>query len=204
MKYALDAVKMAKSLGCKKFIGAGSQAEYGRVEGILKSDTPTKPETGYGIAKLCAGQMTKRLAYELGIEHIWVRVLSVYGPNDTPNSMVMSAINKLKEGVVAEFTKGEQMWDYLYSADAARAFFLLGEKGVSGKTYVLGSGKVRPLKEYIEIIRSTVNPQGKINLGAIEYGENQVMHLRADIGELHKDTGFEPKFEFEQGIRLFI
>ena len=43
VKYALDAVAMAKRFGCKRFIGAGSQAEYGRVEGILKSDTATTP-----------------------------------------------------------------------------------------------------------------------------------------------------------------
>ena len=51
VRYALDAVKLAERLGCKLFIGAGSQAEYGRVEGVLKADTPANPENGYGIAK---------------------------------------------------------------------------------------------------------------------------------------------------------
>ena len=58
VKYALQAVKAAKELGCTRFVGAGSQAEYGRVEGTLTPDTPAFPENGYGIAKLCAGQMT--------------------------------------------------------------------------------------------------------------------------------------------------
>lgn len=204
VKCALDAVMLAKRLGCKAFIGAGSQAEYGRVEGILKPDTPTNPETGYGIAKLCAGQMTKELALQKGLKHIWVRVLSVYGLCDTENSMVMSTINKLKNNIVPEFTKGEQLWDYLYSEDAAKAFYLLGDKGVSGKTYVLGSGKAVPLKEYIEIIRDTVNPDCEIALGAIPYAEKQVMHLQADISELSSDTGFEPCVEFKDGIAKLI
>ena len=129
VRYALDAVAAAKRFGCQLFIGAGSQAEYGRVEGLLRPDTPTFPEMGYGIGKLCAGQMTREYAHQLGMEHIWVRILSVYGPNDGTQSMVMSTILKLKNGEVPEFTKGEQLWDYLYSGDAANAFRLLGEKG---------------------------------------------------------------------------
>ncbi len=202
VKYALDAVNAAKRFGCKMFIGAGSQAEYGRVEGVLKPDTPTNPETGYGIAKLCAGQMTRQLALQNGLNHIWVRVLSVYGPNDTPNSMVMSTINKLKQNLVPEFTKGEQMWDYLYSGDAARAFYLLGEKGKDGKTYVLGNGKAQPLKEYIKTIQAVVNPDCEIKLGAIPYAAKQVMHLEADISDLKRDVGFETNVEFKDGIKL--
>ena len=52
IKYTLDAVELANKLGCKTFIGAGSQAEYGRVNGIISSNTPTNPENEYGIAKL--------------------------------------------------------------------------------------------------------------------------------------------------------
>lgn len=204
VRYALDAVGVAKRFGCKKFIGVGSQAEYGRVEGVLKPDTPAFPEMGYGIAKLCAGQMTREYAHQLGMEHIWVRILSVYGPNDGAQSMVMSTINKLKKGEVPQFTKGEQMWDYLYSGDAAKAFFLLGDKGVDGKTYVLGSGTARPLAEYIKDIRDVVNPNAEIALGAIPYGTRQVMHLQADIAELNNDTGFVPKMDFETGIKGII
>lgn len=201
VEYALDAVEAAQRFGCHTFIGAGSQAEYGRVEGVLKPDTPVFPEMGYGIAKLCAGHMTRERAHQLGLKHIWVRILSVYGPNDGAQSMVMSTINKLKEGEVPQFTKGEQMWDYLYSGDAALAFRLVGEKGVDGKIYVLGSGLARPLGEYIKEIRDVVSPKGKIELGAIPYAEKQVMFLQADITEINKDTGWMPEMEFKEGIK---
>ncbi len=113
--YALDAVRAARRFGCSVFVGTGSQAEYGCVEGVLRPDTPAFPENGYGMGKLCAGLMTRELAGQLGLRHIWVRVLSVYGPCDGENSMIMSAIRKLLAGETPEFTKGEQMWDYLYS-----------------------------------------------------------------------------------------
>lgn len=202
--YALDAVGAAKRFGCTTFIGAGSQAEYGRVEGVLRPDTPAFPEMGYGIAKLCAGQMTREYAHWHGMRHVWVRILSVYGPNDGAQSMVMSTISKLRAGEVSQFTKGEQLWDYLYSDDAARAFRLVGEEGIDGKTYVLGSGQPHPLAEYIRMIRDVVSPNGQIELGAIPYAPKQVMRLQADITELNKDTGFVPEMDFVTGIKKIL
>lgn len=204
VRYALDAVGAAKRFGCHTFIGAGSQAEYGRVEGILKQDTPAFPETGYGIAKLCACQMTKEYACQLGIRHIWVRILSVYGPDDRAQSMIMSTIHNLQNGEVSKFTKGEQIWDYLYSGDAGHAFCLIGEKGVSNKIYVLGSGKAKPLASYIRIIRDIVAPGATLEFGALPYGAKQVMHLCADVSELEADTGWKAETEFPEGINKIL
>lgn len=107
-----------------------------------------------------------------------MRILSVYGSNDGAQSMVMSTVNKLKAGVTPEFTKGEQMWDYLYSSDVVSAFYLLGEKGYDNKTYVSGGGKAKLFAEYIKTIRDIVSPMAKIELGAIPYADKQVMFYR--------------------------
>lgn len=202
--YALDAVEVAKRFGCRKFIGVGSQAEYGRVDGVLTPSTPAFPENGYGIAKLCAGQMTRLRAQQLGLKHVWVRVLSVYGENDGAQTMVSSTVAKLKKGERAQFTKGEQLWDYLYSGDAAEAFRLIGERGIDGKCYVLGSGRAYPLKDYIKIIGKSLNAENLLEFGAIAYAEKQVMHLCADISDLTQDTGWKPKVSFEEGIRRVV
>lgn len=204
VRYTLDAVRAAKELGCGRFIGAGSQAEYGRVEGNLRPDTPAAPENGYGMAKLCAGQMSRMFCRQLEMEHIWVRVLSVYGPYDGESTMIMSAIRAFLQKRTPEFTAGEQLWDYLYSKDAAAAFYLLGEKGHSGKTYCLGSGQARRLAEYITILRDSIHPALPMKLGAVPYGERQVMHLCADITALRQDTGFVPVYAFEEGIKETI
>lgn len=199
--YALDAVDAAAKLGCKAFIGAGSQAEYGRHEGKLSADAPAFPENGYGIAKLCAGQMTRIQCGQKGIKHIWTRILSVYGPYDGSKTMIMSSINKMLHGERVSCTKGEQMWDYLYSKDAAKMMYLLGNSGIGGKTYCLGSGAARPLKEYIEIMRSIANPSAEVGYGDIAYSDKQVMYLCADIEELVKDTGYVPDYTFEMGMK---
>lgn len=198
--YALDAVEAAARFGCTRFVGAGSQAEYGRVEGMLTPDTPTRPEMGYGMGKLCAGLMTREAAHAKGMQHNWVRILSVYGPHDGKQSMVMSTVDKLQAGIAPQFTRGEQLWDYLYSGDAAAAFRLVGERGRDGATYVLGSGEARPLRSYIEQIRDAVSPGFALTFGEIPYAARQVMHLQADTSALRADTGWAPRTEFAAGI----
>ena len=96
------------------------------------------------------------------------------------------------------------MWDYLYSEDAARALYLLGQKGRDGRTYCIGSGQARPLREYIEMLRDAINPALPLGIGEVPYGENQVMYLCADISDLTRDTGFVPEVTFEEGIRRTI
>lgn len=204
IRYALDAAALAKRFGCSAFVGAGSQAEYGRVEGNLNSQTPAFPENGYGMAKLCAGQMTRLYCRQAGMRHVWTRILSIYGPGDGAGSMVMSAIHRLLAGETPAFTKGEQQWDYLYSGDAAKALLFLGEKGHDGGVYCLGSGKARPLADYIGMIRDAIDPRLSVALGAVPYAPGQVMYLCADIAKLKEDTGFAPEVSFEEGIKKTI
>lgn len=204
VQYTIDAVRAAKQLNCQVFVGAGSQAEYGRVEGVLTSDTPCFPENGYGMAKLCAGQMSRVECQKLGIHHIWARILSVYGPGDGPNTMISNVIRQLLRGERPSLTAGIQKWDYLYSEDAAQAFRLLALHGVDGKTYPLGSGEARPLREYVEILRNAVDPSLTLGFGEVPYGPLSVMHLQADISQLTADTSFRPKVPFDKGICFTI
>lgn len=204
IRYTIDAVHAASRLGCKVFIGAGSQAEYGRVDHALTPDTPCFPENGYGMAKLCAGQMSRTECEKLGIEHIWPRILSVYGPHDGMGSMVSSVIRTLLKGECPALTAGEQIWDFLYADDAARALYLLALYGKSGAVYPLGSGQARPLKDYITMLRDAIDPSLLLGFGEIPYGDKQVMHLEADISALQRDTGFAPQTDFAAGIRKTI
>lgn len=202
--YALDSVNLAKRLGCSVFVGAGSQAEYGRISGVLTPDTPCNPENEYGRAKLRASHETRKLCHELGIRHIWTRILSIYGPYDGENTMVISVIRKLLAGDKPSLTAGEQMWDYLYCSDAASALLLLAGNGKDGGIYPIGSGVAKPLREYIEIIRDEIDPALSLGFGEVPYSDKQVMHLCADISALRADAGFEPKVGFREGIRRTI
>lgn len=200
----IQAVQTAACLGCQVFVGAGSQAEYGRVNGILSPATPVNPENGYGMAKLCAGQMSRLECEKLGMDHIWARVLSVYGPCDGMSTAINGTIRKLLQGECPGLTEGGQLWDYLYSDDAADAFLRMASDGISGAVYVVGSGEARPLRQYMELLRDAVDPELPLGFGKVPYSPLQVMHLEADIRALQEDTGFLPKTSFEVGIRKTI
>lgn len=205
IEYTLDAVNLAKRMGCRKFIGAGSQAEYGLCDKPLTPDTPTFPFTGYGMAKLAAGRLGMLHCRNLGIDFAWIRILSVYGKYDPENSVIKSAIRKFTANEKAEFSKGEQLWDFLSARDAANAFYLVGcDDKHNEKTYCLGSGKAAPLREYIEKIHELCGSNSEIDFGAIPYSRNQVMFLQADISELTHDTGFVPSVSFESGIKELL
>lgn len=204
IQYTLDACHLAGRCGCKVFVGAGSQAEYGVQTVDLTPDLHVNPESGYGIAKYAAGKLSAMLCKSLGIRQNWVRILSVYGPNDGENTLISYVIRELKAGRSPELTKCEQMWDYLYADDAADAILAIVENGMDGKVYPLGSGKGRKLSEYIEDIRNIVNPTISVNYGAKDYYPHQPMHLVADLQQLTADTGWKPQRNFVDGVREML
>lgn len=198
--YALDAVELCHKLGCGVFVMTGSQAEYGRKEGPIKEEMNKNPENGYGIAKLCAEGMTRLLCREYGIRHIWPILFSIYGPCDFTESLIDTSIRELLKGNTLPYTGGEQIWDYLYSFDAANALLLLAEKGEDGETYHVASGESHPLKRFIDIMYNVVAPDIQPRLGEIPYSANQIMYLGADISKLKRVTGFSPQYKFAEGI----
>ncbi len=204
IRYTLDAVELAHSLGCEVFIGAGSQAEYGRADGKISPDTPCFPENAYGASKLAAGQLSRIACAKYGIRHIWARILSVYGVGDNDFTITVSSLKKMLAGQTAQFTPAEQMWDFLYCDDAANAFYLMAKSGMDGAVYTLGSGVARPLKEYIMLMHKASGTDGNIEIGALPYNVKQVMYLCADISALTADTGFVPQVSYEEGIKKTV
>lgn len=204
IQYTLDAVQLAHRCGCSVFVGDGSQAEYDVQSVDLTPDLPVKPESGYGIAKYAAGKLSAMLCKSLGMRQCWIRILSVFGPNDGENSLISYLIREFKAGNSPQLTKCEQMWDYLYAADAADAILAVAEKGVDGKAYPLGSGNGRRLSAYVEDIKNAINPAIEVQFGAKEYYPHQPMHLVADIRELTVDTEWKPKCVFTEGIKKML
>ena len=204
IQYSLNAVELANRLGCKKFIGAGSQAEYGIKSEKISPNTPCNPVIAYGKIKNEVSKITLQKCEEYGITHIWVRIFSIYGIYENENTMISQAINKMLNGETPTFTPSEQEWDYLFSEDAGLAFYLIGLKSNKNTVYCLGFGRTKELKEYILTMRDMINPDLKVNIGGIPYSKNQVMYLCADISNLTNDTGFIPQFTFEEGIKKTI
>ena len=95
-----------------------------------------------------------------------------------------------------------QIWDYLYARDAARALVAMAER--CDGVYALGSGKARPLREYVLDIRDEIDPDISPRFGAIPYFEGQAHYLCADMAALARDADFAPQTTFREGVRRTV
>lgn len=204
VEYTLSAVRLAKNLGCKSFVGAGSQAECGLVTSPITCETEANPLSEYGKAKNAARTAAGELCKKERIRFNWARILSVYGEGDTQNSLISYLISCFLKGEEPALTKCEQVWDYVYSEDCALALYLIAARGIDGKVYPVGSGESRTLRDYVSAVAKAAGYDGMIGFGKKDYYPHQPMYLSADTEELRRDAGFCPEYTFEKGIEKTV
>ena len=199
----IEAVELAAAAGCRQWIGLGSQAEYGNQNRRMDEGAPLRPTTLYGKAKLAAGVAALALCEARQMAGAWLRVFSTYGPDDAPHWFIPYVIQELLAGRAPKLTQCEQLWDYLYVTDAARAVAATANGKTAG-VFNLGSGSAHPLKEYVEAIRRELGSLAEPAYGAVPYRPDQVMHLEADISRLTKVADWQPQISLAEGIRATV
>lgn len=200
IRYTAEAIRAAKRCGCRKFIGAGSQAEYGVVHGVAREEeTLPYPFMMYGAAKLAAYHMGRLVAEQEGIALLWSRIYSVYGVGENPGTLVNYVIDTLQKGEVPELSPCENMWNFMYITDCVRALRLLGETEAAEGIYHVASEDTRILREYVEEIRNIVSPGRELHFGAKESDPKRTFWLEPDVGRL-KELQFHTEVAFEEGI----
>ena len=196
----LGALEAAGSLGCKRFICTGSQAEYGRQPALITEETCPHPADAYGAAKLAACALSRQRAADLGVVWIWGRVFSLYGRYEQEGRMLPALVKSLRsEQPFALSSSGEQNWDYLYAADAADALLALAKRGRAGEIYNIANGGYRSLRDYIEEARGVIAPQCDVTYGA---ADADVFSLQPSVEKICRDTGWRPVTDFVDGLRL--
>ena len=198
--WTAELFEMARDVGARVFLGLGSQAEYGPKSAVIGADDATSPTTLYGEAKLATGRIAARLANDAGMRFVWMRVFSTYGSKDHPYWMVPSLIGRLLKGERPALTAGDQLWDFLHVADAARAIRLALETDDAHGFYALGSGHAPRLRSTIETIRDEIDPRLPLGFGDVAYRPDQVMILQADTSGLTRDCGWEPRMDLRAGL----
>lgn len=200
IKWGVESIEVAANLGCKKYIGAGSvtQLELLNPQGCLFTGDRHKY---FRAAQLACEAIGRAAAKEKGIQFIWPIIINVYGEGEIAARLVNSMIRNLLEKKYQAFSPGEQLYDFLHIEDAARAFYLIGEKGKEGRRYIIGSGEPKPLKQYLETIRDVVAPNEKLGLGDLPFNGFEMTDEMLDISLLAADTGFAPRISFEEGIK---
>ena len=200
VKYTCDAVKTVSEMGIRRFVGAGTLAQMDCMAYIGENGSEPNDVSCYGTAKIAAQYMSKALANASKIEHVWCFISNTYGIGNTTMNFVNFASKKLLNGERASFTAADQNYDFVYITDTINGLFLCGENGKPNCSYYIGSGKARPLKEYIKIIRDTIDPKIPLYLGEVPFNGKSLPIESYSCAIVTEDTGYRPEVTFEEGI----
>lgn len=207
IKFSLECVELSKQMGCQLYVDAGSQAEYGIIPGVLTEDTPCNPVSAYGKAKLKMYKETRELAQKLGLKYIHLRILSVYGENDHPNTLITSSLCKLKNSEPIEMRSGGQMWNYVYVKDAARqiaelCFHSLNDREFRQEVYNIASKDTRKLQDFIIAMKEITGSTSVLKFGG--YNPEKDVNLDPDTSKIAEVVKPLTEWPFEEVIDQMI
>ena len=198
----VECLKVAKEVGCMRFVCAGTIMEY-EVEAAIHAQG-TRPGMGYiyGMGKHIAHCMCKSVAANIGIDLLWPMITNAYGVGEFSPRFVNTTLRKIINGEPLQFTAATQNYDFVYVSDVAKAFYLVAEKGAPFYEYMIGSGNARPLKEFILEMVEACALDAKPLFGDVPFtGTNMPLSTFA-IDAIKKDCGFEPDVPFAQGTKM--
>ena len=198
---SIELVRAAGRAGARRFVGIGSQAEYGPSAAPLREDDCLRPATMYGAAKAAAGHLCVALAARLGMSAAWVRAFSIYGPGERANALVPDVVRALAAGAPFPLSSCEQRWDYLYEDDAAEALVLALEAEDVRGFLNLASGDARPLRETVTLLRDRIAPGARLLFSAVP---GQPQDLLADTSRVRASLRWAPTVSLEDGLRRTV
>lgn len=218
VKDSMCALKGALSLGCRRFLFSGSQAEYGIRDTLMSETDPCRPVSEYGKAKAAfyqrAGEYLDGLAAlsgtELPVDYVHTRIFSVYGPGDHPWSLVETCRKTFLAGSVMELGDCTQKWNFLHRDDCIRALYKLlevpgriGLSAVGNGIYNIAASEeeTRILREYVEEMYRLCGKKGTFLYGKRPPNAEGQINLIPSTKKLRDITGFAPEIPFKEGFK---
>lgn len=200
-------LEIAGKLKVEKFIGLGSQAEYGYLNKAVSESDEVKPDTAYGKAKVKASKKVEMFCSKLSINWYWLRLFSFYGSKETTNWFIPFIINSfITNKKTIPLSPCTQKYAYLYIDDLVKYIIKLLEKHkpAAGIYHISGS-KAISLKEVVLNIKNNFKKSDcELDFGAYPARQNQSIVLKGNMSKYHKNIGVIKKTEFDEGIKKTI
>ena len=214
---AIKLMRVCKERGAKRFLFAGSQAEYGQTLSDIEvkygkdfdinniprqsEDSPTNPKSEYGKAKFELKSKLKNLGDSLGIEYVHMRIFSVFGSGDHETSLISTCIRNFKENKDVHIGECIQSWNYIYIKDLCEAVYLLSKKDLQGEfVFNVAGATNKILMDYVKDIKRLLDSSGDIVVEKKEAASEGLPFLNPNIEHL-KGIGFVESYGFEKGIK---
>lgn len=201
VQWTIDCLRVAKKIGCKRFVNAGSIMEYETMDAAFTQGN--KPGLGYiyGSGKLVAHTMCKSVAADIGIELVWAMITNAYGAGEESPRFVNTTIRKILHDEPLQFTAGTQNYDFVYISDVAKAFYLIGKNGKPFCDYLIGSSQAKPLREFILEMKESLAPDKEFIFGDVPFTGTVLPLSQFDCFRTEEDTGFKAEISFYEGVR---
>ena len=199
----------------KRFYHISTDEVYGSLaldSELFREDTPYSPHSPYSASKASSDHFVRAYHDTYGMPTIVTNCSNNYGPYQFPEKLIPLFINNIRQRKpLPVYGKGENVRDWLYVEDHARAIDLIFHRGKIAETYNIGGFNEWKNIDLIKVIIKTVdrilgNPEGH-SLSLITYVTDRLGHdarYAIDSTKLQKELGWEPSLQFEEGIEKTV
>jgi dTDP-glucose 4,6-dehydratase len=212
-------------LELEKFDTAGTSEEYGNPresvahhhdfddEGglILHERSPINPKSIYATSKVAADFLTMNYHDAFGVPGVVTRMFNNYGPRQNPRYVTGTIITQALTRETVELGQLDPLRDFCFCTDGVRGHLMVAARGIPGDLYVYGQGKNISMRDWAELILRVGREQGYWEAREIvstqdryRPGASEVMALRVGYEKLNRETGWEPRVSWEQGVAQTI
>ena len=196
------------------FYHVSTDEVYGSLhdDGFFLETTPYDPQSPYSASKASSDHFVRAYANTYGMRTVISNCSNNYGPNHFPEKLIPLCIHNIKNNKpLPVYGKGENVRDWLFVKDHARAIDTVFHKGVPGQTYNIGG-----FNEWknIDIVRLLCQKMDE-KLGREKGTSEQLitfvtdraghdLRYAIDASKIQKELGWGPSLQFEEGIELTI
>ena len=189
---------------------------YGDLNGpedFFRETTPYAPSSPYSASKASSDHLVRAWKRTFGLPTLITNCSNNYGPYQFPEKLIpLVILHALAGRELPVYGKGEQIRDWLYVEDHARALYLVATRGVPGETYNIGGHNEKKNIEVVRRICSLLDelrprPDGKSYEEQITFVKDRPGHdLRyaIDADKIGRELGWKPQETFESGIRRTV
>lgn len=181
-------------------------------EGRFTENSPYRPNSPYAASKASSDHLVRAWHRTYGLPAIVSNSSNNYGPYQFPEKLIpLMIINAIREQPLPVYARGENVRDWLYVEDHAKALCLIATQGTPGRTYNVGGAAERTNLHVVSAICAHVDRlQGKPAGEAarlIRFVTDRPGHdfrYAIDGSRLKDELGFTPSTDFEDGLRRTV
>lgn len=194
-----------------RFYHVSTDEVYGSLsnEGFFTEDTPYQPKSPYSASKASSDHFVRAYKNTYGLDVVLSNCSNNYGAYQFPEKLIPLMINNIVNNKpLPVYGKGENVRDWLWVVDHARAIDVVFHKGKSGETYNIGGHNEWKNIDIVYLLCKILDEKLGRNSGdsekLITYVTDRAGHdfrYAIDASYIEKELGWVPSITFEEGIR---